>query len=102
MQVGPENATFYRPHGMQQMVMIVPVDTHVHEAQHIASMAAITPSLKAVSRSLFIGDLLLGRLGGLNSSQRVCGGLADGTPSLENERRALGSISRLSLLPEWI
>jgi len=35
MQIGPEHSTAHPPAGLQQVVMIVPVDPDVQETQHI-------------------------------------------------------------------
>src|SRR5690242_970937 len=35
MEVSPENCSVYRPHGVQHVVVIAPVNTYVNEAQDI-------------------------------------------------------------------
>src|SRR5262245_4075551 len=35
MQVAPQNATGHVPAGVEQMMVVVPVDADVHETQHV-------------------------------------------------------------------
>ena len=98
MGIGPQDQAVDPPDSVQHVVMVVPVDRHIDEAEHIAEedrqlgraapasrspcgtfssstmmvmMMAITPSLNAVSRSLF----MLPRGGGneIGGSTRTAG-----------------------------